>query len=1123
MNVIEEGTSMQTPVRIFCSYSHEDEKLLEQLKRHLAPLKNQGIIEEWHDRKIGAGEKWQSAIDQNLECADIIILLVSASFFYSKYCYWKEMKRALERHDAGEVRVIPVIVRSCIWRETPLSKLNALPKDGKAVTIWDDRDLAWTNVVEGIRRVIDTQGLQHFYRWLCTEGRNALLSQDVDIAPFLDDLTQDKRLGLTLVVRPSTEVATQLIAINDQLKQFAPRHFYYGRERFHFTIISLITAADPPQVTRDSAKLYERTIKEVLRDFPAFDVEFSGVCATRNSIIARGFPTDDTLDRLRDALRERLTAVGRGRCLDDRYRIQGAHVTLARIKVVEDFSPLLRLLDQLRNTPLGHMRVQRVQLVLNDFYMSANKAHLLAEFPLGDAYRPPTLSPLPKPDITPQAPKLHNLNIKQYPRNVVGRGDEHEYILRALSEADKPVIIASGFGGIGKSTLAMIVALSCVEQQGMFDFISWVDTRKYDESQTISLNYILDEIAKTADINSDIPSISRIDAKEYRVKELLKSHRSLLVLDNYESLLDDHKEEQMVSAFLESLPIGSMKNTCIRVLITTREVSAGLKALPIDDVRLQELSLEDSVELMKSRTPKHLRLTDNQYRWVWEMLCGLPKYMEIAIDQLKSTAFEDWEKIITDIEMPLDEGEKFFRDLFKHSWKRFSDDFKKILLSTTYFVGEASPEALQKTSGLPARQFRNVLVNASDAYIESTGTGYTVHPLTHAYCRAVLDTNSDFAEFREHAGFRFVEYYSEFTETAHKAGKADLLEREIRNIVAAARLAYKLQVWHHLIELQQHIAGFMRIRGYWQEQTEITRLAATACRKLGEEEMLAQCLVYDLGWLFLRFEDMEKAEDYINEGLEVFQKLDHREGIAQATRHLGKSALLKGLDPWYKPTESSKQHFYEAERLYTESLRIREVLEQGGLDQRNKIADMKLDFGRLYWLQGQKYERDGREQQDHELIKASLEKYEQANKVSREAMVIFEEICSDRGIAKAWGNFGNATKEIVRFLLSEGQLVNAIPRIVETHEYYEKSLDVAKRIKRKDEIAHALWGLAEVHELFADHPNLHSGFGNRKELLAKALTYAKESHGIYTSLGGSKDINTTQRLVDRINDKLSSL
>jgi 2'-5' RNA ligase len=1116
---------MQTPVRIFCSYSHEDEKLLEQLKRHLAPLKNQGIIEVWHDRKIVVGEKWQSAIDQNLELADVIIFLVSASFFYSEYCYWKEMKRALERHDAGEARVIPVIVRSCIWRETPLSKLNALPKDGKAVTIWEDRDLAWTNVVEGIRKVIDTPGLQHFYRWLCTEGRNALLSQDVDIAPFLDDLSQDKRLGLTLIVRPSTEVATQLIAINDQLKQLAPRHFYYDRERFHFTIVSLITAADPPQVTRDSAKLYERTIKEVLGHFPAFDVVFLGICATRNSIIARGFPADDTLDRLRDALRERLMAVGLGRGFDDRYRIQGAHITLARVKVAENFSPLVTLIGQLRNTPLGRMRVQRAQLVLNDFYMSTNKAELLAELPLGDVYRPTPIPTLPRSDITPQAPTLHNLKIKQWPRNVVGRDDEHKYIIRALSEADKPVIIASGFGGIGKSTLAMIVARGCVEQQGMFDFISWVDIRKYDESQTISLNYILDEIAKTADINSDILSINRLDAKEYRVKELLKSHRSLLILDNYESLLDDHREEQKVSAFLESLPIGSMEGSCIRALITTRELSAGLKALPIDDMRLQELSLEDSVELMKLRTPKHLRLTDNQYKRVWEMLCGLPKYMEIAIDQLKSTAFEDWEKIITDIEIPLDEGEKFFRDLFKHSWKRFSDDFKKILLSTTYFVGEASPEALQKTSGLPARQFRNVLVNASDAYIESTGTGYTVHPLTHAYCRAVLDT-SDFAEFREHAGFRFVEYFSEFSETAYKAskaGKADLLEREIRNIVAAARLAYKLQAWHHLIALQQHIAGFLRIRGSWQEQTEITRLATTACRELGEEEKLAQCLVYDLGWLFLRFEDLEKAEYYIKEGLEVFQKLGHREGIAQATRHLGKSALLKGLDPWYKPTESSKQHFYEAERLYTESFRIRKALEQGGLDQRNKIADMKLDFGRLYWLQGQKYERDGREQQDQELIKASLEKYEQANKVSREAMVIFEEICSGRGMAKAWGNLGNATKDIVRFLLSEGQLVNAISRIVETHEYYEKSLDVAKRIKRKDEITHALWGLAEVHELFADHPDLHSGFGKRKELFAKALNYAKESHGIYMSLGGSKDINATQRLIDRINGKLSSL
>ena len=80
--------------------------------------------------------------------------LVSADFVASDYCYEKEMQRAMERHVHGEARVIPVIVRDVYWRIAPFAKLQALPTDGKAVTLWEDKDSAWRNVSEGIERVV---------------------------------------------------------------------------------------------------------------------------------------------------------------------------------------------------------------------------------------------------------------------------------------------------------------------------------------------------------------------------------------------------------------------------------------------------------------------------------------------------------------------------------------------------------------------------------------------------------------------------------------------------------------------------------------------------------------------------------------------------------------------------------------------------------------------------------------------------------------------------------------------------------------------------------------------------------------------------------------------------------
>jgi hypothetical protein len=140
---------------VFFSYSHKDESLRDQLESHLALLKNQGLIEAWYDRRILAGSEVDNSILGKLETADIILLLVSSDFISSPYCYSREMTRAMERHDAGEARVIPVILRHCDWHTAPFGKLMALPRDGKPVTSWTDMDEAFTDVTRQVRRAAE--------------------------------------------------------------------------------------------------------------------------------------------------------------------------------------------------------------------------------------------------------------------------------------------------------------------------------------------------------------------------------------------------------------------------------------------------------------------------------------------------------------------------------------------------------------------------------------------------------------------------------------------------------------------------------------------------------------------------------------------------------------------------------------------------------------------------------------------------------------------------------------------------------------------------------------------------------------------------------------------------------
>jgi TIR domain len=140
-------------VKAFISYSHRDEKALERLHTHLATLRREGNITAWYDREILAGDDIDSTIGSNLAESEIFLALVSPDFLDSNYCYEREIAKALERHAEGTLRVVPVILEPCDWKSTPLGKLKALPKDGKAISTWKNENIAYLDVVTELRRI----------------------------------------------------------------------------------------------------------------------------------------------------------------------------------------------------------------------------------------------------------------------------------------------------------------------------------------------------------------------------------------------------------------------------------------------------------------------------------------------------------------------------------------------------------------------------------------------------------------------------------------------------------------------------------------------------------------------------------------------------------------------------------------------------------------------------------------------------------------------------------------------------------------------------------------------------------------------------------------------------------
>jgi hypothetical protein len=155
MNVPYSDTALaHRPLEVFYSYAHEDAHFRKRLDNQLIILQRQGFIIGWHDRDISAGEDWARVINAHLNSADIILPLVSPDFLASDYCFGVETQIALQRHNEGKCRVIPIILRPADWESTPLAGLQALPVNAKPVTMWRNRDAAFLDVVKGIRNII---------------------------------------------------------------------------------------------------------------------------------------------------------------------------------------------------------------------------------------------------------------------------------------------------------------------------------------------------------------------------------------------------------------------------------------------------------------------------------------------------------------------------------------------------------------------------------------------------------------------------------------------------------------------------------------------------------------------------------------------------------------------------------------------------------------------------------------------------------------------------------------------------------------------------------------------------------------------------------------------------------
>jgi internalin A len=149
----ERRESAERPLKLFISYAHEDERWRARLAPNLNLLQREGLVEVWCDLQIKAGDKWDDEIKKKLNEADIFLFLMSTDLLASNYVQKVELPIARMRHEGKTACIVPVVVRACSWARY-LGDIQGLPRAGRPVREWRDKDQAFHDVETGLRQTV---------------------------------------------------------------------------------------------------------------------------------------------------------------------------------------------------------------------------------------------------------------------------------------------------------------------------------------------------------------------------------------------------------------------------------------------------------------------------------------------------------------------------------------------------------------------------------------------------------------------------------------------------------------------------------------------------------------------------------------------------------------------------------------------------------------------------------------------------------------------------------------------------------------------------------------------------------------------------------------------------------
>lgn len=226
--------------------------------------------------------------------------------------------------------------------------------------------------------------LQKYYNDIHNSSIKTIESNNFNVDTLLNSVS-DNRYGITLLVRPPEEIKNQFQLFMNQLREIDPTQYYYRNSDIHVTLLSIISCYDGFSIKDINIEAYKNIIEDSINKSSEFNISFNGVVATKSAILIKGFLSTNILNEIRDRLRINFINSGLEQSIDQRYSIQTAHSTVVRFRSkAKNLTKYLDVIEKFKNHNFGSFKVNKLELVGNDWYQKIEKVRSISSFYIND-------------------------------------------------------------------------------------------------------------------------------------------------------------------------------------------------------------------------------------------------------------------------------------------------------------------------------------------------------------------------------------------------------------------------------------------------------------------------------------------------------------------------------------------------------------------------------------------------------------------------------------------------------------------------------------------------------------------------------------------------------------------